>query len=84
MKDNTNKIFTLNNGDHVIVLKYKGSGTSCSHCYFKDTRKNGYTESCIDKKRRLLQGVRFPKDTVTLFGLPICENTMFVKLKGGV
>lgn len=84
MKDNINKIFSLNNGDYVIVLKYRGSGRSCDHCYFKDTSKNGYYEGCVDKKRKLFQGVKFPKDTVTLFGLPTCSNTMFVKLKGGV
>lgn len=80
MEDNANKIFTLNNGDHVIVLKYKGTGMSCDHCYFKTSHHRG----CTDIKRRLFQGVKFPKGTITLFGLPTCGNTMFVKLKGGV
>lgn len=85
MKDNINKIFTLNNGDHVIVLNYKGSGRCCDHCYFKDTRKNdGHYEGCIDKKRRLFQGVKFPKDTIIYFGLPICGSSMFVKLDSGI
>lgn len=86
MKDNTNKIFTLNNGDHVIVLKYKGPERCCDHCYFKDTHKDGHYEGCIDKRRKLFQGVKFPKDTILSFGIPICgnSNTVFVKLKMGV
>ena len=85
MKDNTNKIFTLNNGDHVIALKYKGTRRCCcDHCYFKDTHENSHYVGCVDKKRKLFQGIKFSKDIITSFGLPICGNAVFIKLEEGM